>query len=52
MTNNDEKEDIEKPKMIIPSAKAAVFQPKYKLQTPKLKKGKGSYDRKRKTDDS
>jgi len=33
-------------KMITPSAKAGVMQPKFKSKSEKPKKGKGSYDRK------
>ncbi len=39
-------------KMITPSAKASVMQPKYKLQKAKLKKGKGSYNRRTEEIDS
>ncbi len=37
-------------KMITPSAKASVMQPRYKLRLAKLKKGKGSYNRKEQKD--
>lgn len=45
----DEKEEKpveEKVKMITPSAKAGVMQPKFRQRSEKPKKGKGSYDRK------
>jgi stalled ribosome alternative rescue factor ArfA len=38
--------DKEKPKLITPSAKAGVMQPKFRSKTEKPKKGKGSYKRK------
>ena len=34
-------------KMITPSAKAGVMQPKFRSTSEKPKKGKGSYDRKK-----
>lgn len=47
-TNNNEEEDklVEQPKMITPSAKAGVMQPKFRSRSEKPKKGKGSYTRK------
>ena len=39
----------DKPKMIMPSAKAGVMQPKFRGKSEKPKKGKGSYDRNKPT---
>lgn len=47
MTEKEDEPVDEKVKMITPSAKAGVMQPKFRSRSEKPQKGKGSYDRKK-----